>query len=88
MCLAPPKSACGAWAWYMVGIWEISRDHLPENATDGLSLIQKAATKNYGPALYEVAMRQLDGRDLPKESAKGFDTMTGPLSLIGFRAMG
>jgi TPR repeat protein len=40
-----------------------------------LSLIQKAATKNYGPALYEVAMRQLDGRDLPKESAKGFATM-------------
>ena len=62
-------------AMYVVGIWKIKGEHLPANATDGLSLIQKAAAKNYGPALYEVAIREIDGRDLPQDAANGLDRM-------------
>ena len=62
-------------AMYMVGLWEISGDHVDKDPTDGLAMIQKAAAKNYGPALYEVAVRQIEGRDLPTDVTKGLEGM-------------
>ena len=38
-------------------------------------MIEKAAAKNYGPALYEVAIREIEGRDQPQESGKGLERM-------------
>ena len=45
-------------------------------------LIQKAAAKNYGPALYEIALREIEGRDLPTEAQKGLERMRHA-SLLG-----
>jgi Gram-negative bacterial TonB protein C-terminal len=53
-------------AMHLVGIWEITGEHVTQDAADGLALIQKAAAKNYGPAMYEIAIRQIEGRDLPQ----------------------
>jgi TonB family protein len=62
-------------AMYMVGVWEITGDHLAKDPGDGLALIQKAAAKNYGPALYEIAIRQIEGRDLTKDAENGLEMM-------------
>jgi TPR repeat protein len=40
-----------------------------------LALLQRAAAKNYGPALYEIAIRQIEGRDLAQDAKKGMETM-------------
>lgn len=40
-----------------------------------MALIQRAAAKNYGPAMYEIAIRQIEGRDLPKDVEHGLETM-------------
>ena len=45
-------------AMYVIGVWEITGDHVAKDPGDGLALIQKAAAKNYGPAMYEIAIRQ------------------------------
>ena len=37
---------------YIVGIWELEGDVLPKDVAAGLAEIQKAADKNYGPALF------------------------------------
>jgi hypothetical protein len=60
---------------HLVGIWETTGEHLAKNPDDGLALIRKPASKNYGPALYEIAIRQIEGRDLPKDIEKGLETM-------------
>ena len=46
-------------AYYMVGMWEIAGDVLPKNTEDGLAQIQKAADKNYGPALFYLGSLKL-----------------------------
>lgn len=60
---------------HLVGFWEITGEHVTQDAADGLALIQKAAAKNYGPAMYEIAIRQIEGRDLPKDVEHGLETM-------------
>jgi len=62
-------------AMHLVGVWEISGDHISKDPNDGLMLVQRAAAKNYGPALYEIAIRQIEGRDVTKDGAKGLETM-------------
>jgi TonB family protein len=62
-------------AMYMVGVWELTGDHVAKDPADGLALIEKAAARNYGPALYEIAVRKIEGRDLPKEIEKGLAMM-------------
>jgi TPR repeat protein len=53
----------------------MSGDHVDKDPADGLALFQKAAAKNYGPALYEVAVRQIEGRDPPADGEKGLEVM-------------
>lgn len=53
----------------------MGNEHVTQDAADGLALIQKAAAKNYGPAMYEIAIRQIEGRDLPKDVEHGLETM-------------
>jgi TPR repeat protein len=60
---------------YVVGSWKINGEHSPKNATEGLDLVQKAAAKNYGPALYEIALRRIDGPDLQRDIDKGLQEM-------------
>jgi TPR repeat protein len=62
-------------AMHLVGIWELTGEHVTQDAADGLALIQKAAAKNYGPAMYEIAIRQIEGRDLPQDVEHGLETM-------------
>jgi hypothetical protein len=56
-------------------MWETTGDHVAKDVSDGLSLLQKAAGKNYGPALYEIAIRQIDGKDSPADPENGLETM-------------
>jgi TonB family protein len=65
-------------AMYVVGVWETTGDHVPKDPADGLALIQRSAAKNYGPALYQIAVRQVEGLDL----AEGLKTMR-QASLLG-----
>jgi len=58
-----------------VGVWEIRGEHVAQDAADGLALIQKAAAKDYEPAMYEIAIRQIEGRDLPKDAERGLEIM-------------
>jgi TonB family protein len=62
-------------AMNLVGHWKLAGDYVPEDPSDGLALIQKAAAKNYGPALYEVAIRHIEGRDLPLNATQGLEMM-------------
>ena len=62
-------------AMHVVGLWEITGEHVVKDPDDGLALIQKAAAKNYGPALYEIAARLIEGRDLPANVEKGLEMM-------------
>jgi TPR repeat protein len=62
-------------AMHLVGIWELTGEHVTQDAADGLALIQKAAAKNYGPAMYEIAIRQIEGRDMPKDFEHSLETM-------------
>jgi TonB family protein len=59
-------------AMYSAGRWEMNGDNeIAKDETDGWRLIQEAAGKNYGPAMYDVAIRALraggDPSDLEKQ---------------------
>jgi TonB family protein len=54
-------------AMYLVGMWKTTGERVAKDPEDGFAWIQKAAAKNYGPALYELAVHRLEGRDLPKD---------------------
>jgi len=62
-------------AMHMVGMWQITGQNLAKDPAGGLALVEKAAEKDYGPALYEVAIREIEGRDLPADAEKGMETM-------------
>jgi len=48
-------------ALYVVGTWEVEGvNNQPKDASAGLAKIQKAAEKNYGPAIYEIAMQTIN----------------------------
>jgi len=48
-------------ALYLVGKWETAGDNgLPKDAANGSAKIQKAAAKNYGPAIYEIALQSIN----------------------------
>jgi len=66
-------------AMYVLGMWETKGEHVEQDMKDGLALIQKAAALNYGPALYEVARR-----DLSRGTYRGLDEM-GQAALLGIR---
>jgi TonB family protein len=58
-------------AMYVVGMWEMSGDHVAKDPSNGLGLIQGAAARNYAPALYEIGVRMMDGRGLSKDTGQG-----------------
>ena len=66
---------------YVAGLWKTDGDHVPKDAAEGLDLIQKAAAKNYGPALYEVAHRRIDGNGLPQDVDQGLKEMRAAATL-------
>jgi TonB family protein len=58
-------------AMYLVGLWTVDgENNVAKDTTEGWGLIQKAADKNYGPALYETAIRILRAGGDPAEMEK------------------
>jgi len=48
-------------ALYVVGTWEVDGvQEQSKDASGGLAKIQKAAEKNYGPAIYDIAMQTIN----------------------------
>jgi len=72
-------------AMCVAGLWKTNGEHVAKDAA-GLDLIQKAADKNYGPALYLVAVRHIDGRDLPLDIVKGLEEMRAAATLGSWHA--
>lgn len=73
-------------AMFLVGGWELSGEHqVTKDPADGLALIQNSADKNYGPALYDIAARLMDGRTLPQDTEKGLKMMR-QASVLGSRS--
>jgi len=66
-------------AMYLLGMWEAKGEHVEQDLKGGLALIQKAATLNYGPALYALARR-----DLSRDTDRGLDEM-GQAAALGIR---
>ena len=56
---------------YLIGIWELKGEVLPKDLEGGLANIQRAADKNYGPALYFMGQAQRQGYLMPKDPLKG-----------------
>jgi TPR repeat protein len=56
-------------------VWKEKGEHGEKDPSGGLTLILEAADKNHGPALYEIAMRRIEGRFLPSDVQKGLDEM-------------
>jgi TonB family protein len=73
-------------AMHMLGVWEMSGEHVDKNPADGLALMQKSAAKNYGPALFEIAVREIEGRDVPQDLNRGIDTMKRAATLGSYQA--
>jgi TonB family protein len=58
-------------ALYLAGKWKLNGDHnVAQNTSDAWMLIHKAADQNYGPALYEVALRSLKSDADPENKEK------------------
>ncbi len=66
-------------AMYVLGMWETKGEHVERDLRDGLALLQKAAALNYGPALYELARR-----DLSRDTDRALGEM-GQAALLGIR---
>lgn len=64
-----PASMC------VVGQMKMKGEHLERNEEEGWKLVQKAAEKNYGPALYEVGRQRLEGRLLPRDEKQGLQDL-------------
>jgi TonB family protein len=63
-------------AMYLAGRWEMNGDNnVVKDTIEGWNLIQKAADRNYGPALFEVAMQSLQAGGDPAEMEKHLQTM-------------
>jgi TonB family protein len=58
-------------AMFAIGIWEINGEHITKDFQDGLRLVRASAAKDYAPAMCEVAVRLIEGRDLPQDPEKG-----------------
>jgi TonB family protein len=56
-------------AMYVVGLWEMNGENVPKDPAVGWAMIQKAAERNYGPALYEVGARSLKSGNEDPEKA-------------------
>lgn len=54
-------------AQYMLGMWKLAGKYVAKDDAGGLDLVRKAAEKNHGPAIFELARRQLDAE--PKSGA-------------------
>ena len=59
----------------IVGIWETTGEHVPKDPDDGFALLQKAADKNHGPAMFQIAIRQIEGTGRSLEIEKGLVLM-------------
>jgi len=60
---------------YIFGAWETNGENVTKDPVDGLALIQKAANKNHGPAMFEVALRQIQAKPSPAELQKTLETV-------------
>jgi TPR repeat protein len=58
-------------AEYVLGIWEVHGTAVPQDVTDGLAHIQRAADKNYGPAMFFIGDAKYRGTLLPKDTETG-----------------
>jgi TPR repeat protein len=52
-----------------------SGQFVQRDPVQGLALIDKAAKKNYGPALYELGVLYYEGAQMPRDSEKGLKLM-------------
>ena len=59
----------------MVGLWELEGEVLPKDTTGGLSKIQYATEKNYGPALFFTGNSMMQGELFPKDVSKGLSLL-------------
>lgn len=59
----------------VAGVWTATGNHVAKDLPRGLDLIRKAAAKNYAPALYQLACRHIEGRDLPINVEQGLEEM-------------
>ena len=59
-------------ALYVVGTWQMKGDKVPQDVEAGQAKFQKAADKNFGPAIYQVALRSIDD---PTDSSKAWEKM-------------
>jgi TonB family protein len=63
-------------ATYLVGLWEMNGDNnVIKDTSEGWMLIQKAADQNFGPALYEVAIRSIRSGASPGDTEKHLQTL-------------
>jgi TonB family protein len=46
-------------ALYLDGMWELAGDNVPQDPASGMAKIEKAAKKDFGPAIYQIALRAL-----------------------------
>ena len=60
---------------YLLGLWQLAGEHVPKDPVAGLELLEKAAAKNYGPAIYEVTVRRLERNPSPDELARGLESL-------------
>jgi Sel1 repeat-containing protein len=56
---------------YVEGVWLADGDLLPKDPEHALQLFAKAADKNYGPAMYEIGRRRMDGRGVATDPEAG-----------------
>lgn len=73
-------------AMNLLGTWEIAGENVPQNAADGWDLIQKAADKNYGPALYQVGSRTMKNSQSSDAAEKGLKMVRDAATLGSVQA--
>jgi len=56
---------------FVLGLWELSGDNVPEDKNAGLALLKAAADKNYAPAMFLLGKLQLAGTLVPKDARAG-----------------
>lgn len=62
-------------AQYLLGQWQIEGKYGLSGKSAGLQLLEQAAKKDYGPAIYELALRRIQGTDLPRDPDLGMAEM-------------
>jgi TonB family protein len=68
-------------AMWVEGVWKAKGEHVPKDEAGALELFEKAAAKNHGPAIYEIAVRRLQSSDNPQETEKALQEMNKAATL-------